>query len=81
MTTNDMSVIDPALLRPGRIDRIEHVGYLTTEQAAQILKRFYGASADAEIPEFTLPSNYSPSDLIEVIKRNWRANAVTGGAA
>lgn len=36
MTTNDMSVLDPALLRPGRADRIEHLGFLDDEQLGRL---------------------------------------------
>lgn len=36
MTTNDMSVLDPALIRPGRADRIEELGYLDDDQLARL---------------------------------------------
>lgn len=37
MTTNRVDVLDPALVRPGRADVIEHLGYLDTAQALRIV--------------------------------------------
>lgn len=37
LTTNHLSRLDPALLRPGRADQIIEVGYLDTDQAVRII--------------------------------------------
>lgn len=42
MTSNEPGVLDPALIRPGRIDRKEHIGYVVQEQAERLFAYFYG---------------------------------------
>lgn len=37
MTTNHVGVLDDALVRPGRTDRIEHLGYIDDEQLARLM--------------------------------------------
>jgi chaperone BCS1 len=62
MTTNHVEKLDPALIRPGRVDYIEEVGDATYEQTVEIYKRFYGlrrtrldtAAMDAEIVESSI---------------------------
>lgn len=44
MTTNYVDRLDPALIRPGRVDFKEHVGYCTRYQLEEMFKRFYGDS-------------------------------------
>ncbi|KAH8920683.1 hypothetical protein BT69DRAFT_1245029 [Atractiella rhizophila] len=41
MTTNHPEVLDPALIRPGRIDVQLHLGHATKHQAGTLFKRFY----------------------------------------
>lgn len=41
MTCNDMSIIPPALIRPGRIDLKLHMGYIDDYQAKLIFWRFF----------------------------------------
>lgn len=41
MTTNHKEQLDPALIRPGRVDVVEHVGNATPEQAARMFRRFF----------------------------------------
>lgn len=42
MTTNYLERLDPALIRPGRVDFKEYVGFCTRYQLEQMFKRFYG---------------------------------------
>lgn len=42
MTTNYPERLDPALIRPGRVDFKEYVGYCSRYQLEQMFKRFYG---------------------------------------
>ncbi|KAI7821990.1 BCS1 N terminal-domain-containing protein [Gamsiella multidivaricata] len=41
MTTNHIEVLDPALIRPGRVDLREYVGDATPDQIRRMFKRFY----------------------------------------
>ncbi|TBU36872.1 P-loop containing nucleoside triphosphate hydrolase protein [Dichomitus squalens] len=46
-TTNDYSALDPALLRPGRLDLHIEFNLASEYQAKELFKRFYTSSADA----------------------------------
>lgn len=41
MTTNYIDRLDPALIRPGRVDSKEYVGYCSRHQIESMYKRFY----------------------------------------
>lgn len=42
MTTNHIERLDPALIRPGRVDLQEFIGDAAPEQARRLFCRFYG---------------------------------------
>lgn len=42
MTTNHPEKLDPALIRPGRVDVKEYLGYASPYQMRQMFLRFYG---------------------------------------
>lgn len=42
LTTNHIDRLDPALIRPGRVDMMMRIGEATRHQAAQMWDRFYG---------------------------------------
>ncbi|RYP71222.1 hypothetical protein DL771_004914 [Monosporascus sp. 5C6A] len=42
LTTNHIELLDPALIRPGRVDMMVRIGEATRYQAAQMWDRFYG---------------------------------------
>lgn len=42
LTTNHVELLDPALIRPGRVDMMVRIGEATRYQAAQMWERFYG---------------------------------------
>ena len=44
MTTNHPERLDPALLRPGRVDVKEYLGHATHYQMKQMFLRFYGGT-------------------------------------
>ena len=71
MTTNYIERLDPALIRPGRVDFKQLIGYATEHQMREIYLNFY-PSEDANIRELanrfakTLhesKQNFSPAEL------------------
>lgn len=42
MTTNHVGKLDPALIRPGRVDLMQLIDDATPEQASTLFNRFYG---------------------------------------
>lgn len=68
MTTNKPAVLDDALVRTGRIDFSEEIGFLDNDQLHRLFQLFYGV--DAILPTITPNSNIKPCDVIEIMKRN-----------
>lgn len=52
MTTNHVEMLDPALLRPGRIDYRLHMGIADEEQKIELYLRFFPAASEAEAKAF-----------------------------
>ncbi|PNI70870.1 BCS1L isoform 8, partial [Pan troglodytes] len=52
MTTNHVDRLDPALIRPGRVDLKEYVGYCSHWQLTQMFQRFYPGQAPSLAENF-----------------------------
>ena len=52
MTTNHIEALDPALLRPGRIDYRLHLGHAGYSQKVELYLRFFPTASRAEAKAF-----------------------------
>jgi len=59
-TTNKYFALDPALVRPGRLDVHLEFTYASQEQAEKLFKRFFRSVEDQEKPEIA-PSGVKPA--------------------
>jgi chaperone BCS1 len=66
MTTNHPEVLDPAMLRPGRIDRTFYLGHCTAEQAVRLFIKFYGEDYAKEFQKVAPEGRYTPAQLQEL---------------
>jgi len=62
MTTNHFSNLDPALIRPGRVDVQELLDDAAGEQAKRLFVKFYGSSPAAIAPG---PGTRGPDRLLQ----------------
>lgn len=67
MTTNHREVLDDAMLRPGRVDREEQIGFLDDAQLGELVTGFFGE------PLTLAPvgsREIAPADVAETLKRH-----------
>ncbi|KIK57671.1 hypothetical protein GYMLUDRAFT_61085 [Collybiopsis luxurians FD-317 M1] len=63
LTTNHIERLDPALIRPGRVDLTQYIGDATASQAQRLFERFYGP--DSEERASSTKSGQTLHDLVE----------------
>lgn len=66
LTTNTIGALDPALIRAGRIDLVEHFEFADGEQVARLMERWY----DRPVPGADKVTMVAPADVIEACKRH-----------
>jgi chaperone BCS1 len=72
-TTNYKERLDPALLRPGRMDMHIHMGYCTLEAFRILANNYHAIDSHAtypEIEELIKEVNVTPAEVAEVLMRN-----------
>lgn len=65
MTTNRLDVLDRALFRPGRIDVVEHVGFVDSGQAGRLFEWFYQQPPSRP---FTVTVEVAAAEVAEAMK-------------
>lgn len=68
--TNHIEKLDPALIRPGRIDCVVELGLCTHQMIRDILENFYEKKIAKEVIEKIPENKYSPCKVYEVCFRN-----------
>lgn len=69
MTTNHPDKIDPAILRPGRMDLVIEFKNCSSRQLAQFFEHYYGADCTRDMVFDEMVYRYSPSYVQETILR------------
>lgn len=64
-TTNDIESLDPALIRPGRVDRLVCLDYCDQDQIEKLVKRFFPEST-LKIPK-AYEGLYSPAHIQQLL--------------
>ena len=66
LTTNTPEILDRAVVRPGRVDLVEHLGLADSDQVSRLLARWYGRAV--EVPAGV--GGVSPAQVVEACKRH-----------
>jgi ATPase family associated with various cellular activities (AAA) len=77
LTTNSPDMIDPAVIRPGRVDLTEHFSLADADQVGRLVSLWYGVPALAA-PEI---SWVAPAQVVEACKRHDDAAGALGELA
>eukprot|EP00939_MAST-03C_sp_MAST-3C-sp1_P002342 g2342.t1 len=59
MTTNHLDRLEPALLRPGRVDVVHCVDYATESQIAELFRNFYPSNTDESVDVDALAQRFA----------------------
>lgn len=77
MTTNYLERLDPALVRPGRVDLLELIDDAQPSQAFRLFTRFYRGDADVPDAELYQLGN----ELTGIVQEQWKAGRRVSMAA
>lgn len=70
MTTNHLELLDPAVTRPGRVDVMKYVGYLSGQQSTRMYNQYYPKDNEGGIrigDIVTRKGNVPPSEMNALI--------------
>lgn len=68
MTTNHVERLDPALIRPGRVDRQLLVDYLDSHQFLELVHTFLGVDFDLDADAWGAGDALTAADVVDVLK-------------
>jgi len=71
MTTNHLARLDPALIRPGRVDLKELISDATPHQASQLFMRFYTGTTEEGTPMDENELKELRDKLVRDVERDW----------
>jgi mitochondrial chaperone BCS1 len=66
LTTNHPEKLDPALIRPGRVNKKIYMGRMRVEEALQMIAHYYGELKEGELEEIRgvfVEEQWSPAEL------------------
>lgn len=70
ITTNHYDKLDPALIRPGRIDLALHLEHASLKTIAEMYEHYYGSQMDPNDLEIIPDRFYSPAEVINFYVSN-----------
>ncbi len=78
VTANNPEILDPALIRPGRVDVKVKFGNATKEQACDLFKKFYPSALDSEAKRFSdlVPDGVISMSMLQQHLMTYRDKAI-----
>lgn len=69
MTTNHFGNLDPAIVRPGRVDYLEEIGYVDDLQIQELCQQFIGRVIN-DLPSVEDADKIVAADIVGIFKKN-----------